>query len=241
MHRKLFKSQFLYNNIMNTYVIAVGGSLIVPEEIDLTFLHAFKQVILKRVERGDKFILIAGGGKIARKYRDAAASIGEIDNEEKDWLGIHCTRLNAHLLRTIFKKNAYPRLFKSFDDALNAFKEPILIGAGMKPGRSSDYPAVFLAKRFNASHVINLSNIEYVYSEDPRLNPEAQKFDTISWKEYLEIIGTQWDPGMSAPFDPIASQEAMDNNIKVAMINGKKLSNLENFFEGKDFGGTLIS
>ena len=38
---------------MGTYVIAVGGSLIVPEEINTTFLHAFKQLILKRVERGD--------------------------------------------------------------------------------------------------------------------------------------------------------------------------------------------
>lgn len=225
---------------MGTYVIAVGGSLIVPEEINLTFLHAFKQLILKRVEKGDKFILVAGGGKIARKYRDAAAELGEIDNEEKDWLGIHCTRLNAHLLRTIFKQDAFPRLFKSFDDPLNAFKEPILIGAGMKPGRSSDFPAVFLAKRFSASHVINLSNIEYVYTEDPRLNPEAEKFSKISWKRYLDIIGTRWDPGMSAPFDPVASKEAMDNNIKVAMVNGSKLSNLEKFFDGEEFGGTLI-
>lgn len=225
---------------MGTYVIAVGGSLIVPEEINTTFLHAFKQLIMKRIEKGDKFILIAGGGKVARKYRDAGAEVGEIDNEDKDWLGIHCTRLNAHLLRTIFKKHAYPVIFKNFDDPLNAFKEPILIGAGMRPGRSSDFPAVFLAQRFGASHVINLSNIEYVYTEDPRLNPDAEKLERVSWEKYLDIIGTTWDPGMSAPFDPIASQEAQKHKIKVAMVNGTKLGNLEKFFEGEDFGGTLI-
>ena len=98
---------------MGLHVIAVGGSLIVPEEIDTNFLSVFKQFIIKRIEGGDRFILIAGGGKTARKYQSSAAMVSGLDNEEKDWLGIHATRINAHLLRTVFKLWAHPKLVKS--------------------------------------------------------------------------------------------------------------------------------
>ena len=109
---------------MALYVISVGGSLIVPEEIDTIFLSSFKQFIIKRIEKGDRFILIAGGGKTCRKYQQAAAKVSGIDDEEKDWLGIHSTRLNAHLLRTIFKIWANPKVVSDFEDDID-FKEKI--------------------------------------------------------------------------------------------------------------------
>ena len=227
---------------MALHVISVGGSLIVPEAIDKDFLMFFKQFIIKRIEKGDRFILIAGGGKTARYYQEAAASVSGIDNEEKDWLGIHSTRLNAHLLKTIFKLWANPKVIKNYEKDLHdlKFNEKILVGAGWKPGFSTDYDAVLLAEKFAAESVINLSNIEYVYSEDPSMNPNAKKYENISWNEFKEIVGDVWDPGMSAPFDPIASKLASKLKLKVAIMNGKHLNNLNNYLEGKKFKGTLI-
>ena len=227
---------------MALHVISVGGSLIVPEEIDQDFLAAFKQFILKRIEKGDRFILIAGGGKTARKYQDAASHVSGIDNEEKDWIGIHSTRLNAHLLRTIFKMYANPKVIKNYETDLEnlEFNEKILVGAGWKPGWSTDYDAVLLAEKYNAKSVINLSNIEYVYSEDPKLNSDAKKYETISWKDFRNIVGSEWDPGMSAPFDPIASKKAEALKLKVAILNGRSLNNLNNYLDNKKFKGTLI-
>ncbi|MDA3855222.1 MAG: UMP kinase [Candidatus Woesearchaeota archaeon] len=226
---------------MVLHVISVGGSLIVPgDNIDIDFLSSFKQFIIKRIEKGDRFILIAGGGKTARKYQDSAAAVSGIDNEEKDWIGIHSTRLNAHLLRTIFKLWANPKVVKNFDEKLPEFKEKVLIGAGWKPGWSTDYIATLLAKEYDAKSVINLSNIEYVYSEDPKVNPDAKKYENISWEDFREIVGDRWDPGMSAPFDPIASKEAQAQELKVAILNGKNLTNLGEYFDKKKFKGTLI-
>ena len=225
---------------MALYVISVGGSLIVPDEIDTVFLSSFKQFIIKRIEKGDRFILIAGGGKTARKYQHAASEVSGIDNEEKDWLGIHSTRLNAHLLRTIFKLWANPKIFSNFEEDDIDFREKILIGAGWKPGWSTDYDAVLLAKKYHADCIINLSNIEYVYSEDPKLNPHAKKYENISWRDFRKIVGDVWDPGMSAPFDPIASKEAEKSNLKVAIMSGKDLNNINDFLDGKKFKGTLI-
>jgi len=224
---------------MALYVISVGGSLIVPDEIDTTFLSNFKQFIIKRIEKGDRFILIAGGGKTCRKYQQAAAAVSGIDNEEKDWLGIHSTRLNAHLLRTIFKIWANPKVITDFEDDIK-FDEKILVGAGWKPGCSTDLDAVHVAKKYHGSTIINLSNIDYAYTEDPKLNPKAKKIENISWKDFRKIVGDVWDPGMNAPFDPIASREAEKAKIKVAIMNGRDLVNLNDFMDGKKFKGTFI-
>ena len=224
---------------MPLHVVSLGGSLIVPEEIDIDYLATFKRFIVERIAMGERFILIAGGGKVARKYQQAAADVSEIDNEEKDWLGIHSTRLNAHLLRTIFKRYAHPRIFTNLDEHID-FQENILIGAGWKPGWSTDYIAVRLAERYGGRSIINLSNIEYVYSEDPRINPQATKYENISWPDFRAIVGTTWCPGMSAPFDPIASQEAARLSLTVAILNGRNLENLNQYLEGNPFKGTLI-
>lgn len=230
---------------MALHVISVGGSLIVPEEVDVAFLKSFKKFILNRIGKGDKFILVAGGGKLARKYQQAAIEVTSLDNEEKDWLGLHSTRLNGHLLRTIFKERAHPMLVTNYvvdlDKFSEVFSQDILVGAGWKPGWSTDYVTVLMAKKFNASSVINLSNIEYVYSEDPRVNPSAKKYEKISWDEFKEIVGSKWDPGMSAPFDPIATKLASEIPLDVAIMNGKDLENLGKYLDGKDFKGTLIS
>lgn len=225
---------------MALHIISLGGSLIVPEEIDTLYLKLFKQLIMHRIEKGDRFILVSGGGKIARKYQAAAAAVSTIDDEEKDWLGIHSTRLNAHLLRTIFKAHAHPVIFKDFDHDHHDFQESILIGAGWKPGWSTDYIAVLLAKKYGGQSIVNLSNIAYVYGEDPRVNPEAVRYERITWKAFRKIVGDQWHPGMSSPFDPIASKEAESLGLKVAVMSGKNLDNLNEYLEGKPFRGTLI-
>lgn len=225
---------------MALHIISLGGSLIVPEEIDTHYLILFKKFILHRISKGDRFILIAGGGKTARKYQAAAAAVSVIDDEEKDWLGIHSTRLNAHLLRTIFKPHAHPRIIKNFEHDHYDFQESILIGAGWKPGWSTDYIAVLLANKFGGQSVINLSNIAYVYGEDPRVNPDAERYERISWKSFRKIVGDAWYPGMSAPFDPTASKESERLGLKVAVLNGKDLDNLNNYLDGNAFKGTLI-
>ena len=223
-------------------MISLGGSLIVPYEIDFEFLKEFKQFILKRIEKGDRFILITGGGKTARKYQTAAENIVQIDDSDKDWLGIFATRINGHLLKIIFKDEANKILIEDVDMDLKdlEFNEKILIGSGWKPGFSTDNVAVLLAEKFNAEDVINLSNVEYVYSEDPRVNPDAKRYERICWDNFCKIVGDTWIPGMSVPFDPIASKKCKEIKLKVAIINGRDLTSLNNYLDRKEFKGTLI-
>ena len=224
----------------NLIVISVGGSLIVPEKIDTGFLKAFKNLILRYIKRGKRFVIICGGGRIARDYQKSAELVTNLTKGDIDWLGIHCTRLNAHLLRTIFYKQAHPKIIKNPLEKID-FKEKILIASGWKPGCSTDYDAVLIAEKLGIKKLVNLTNIDYVYDKDPRKFKDAKPLKNLSWKEFRNILPKKWDPGLNAPFDPIAAMEAEKLKLEVAIINGKNLKNFDNYLEDKEFIGTKVS
>jgi len=221
------------------YVISMGGSLVVPDEIDIKFLKKFKDIVEKEINKNKKFIIIVGGGKTARKYQNVAKALTKVLNEDLDWLGIHSTRINAHLLLTIFRDKAYYRIIKNPKEKVK-FKEKILISAGWKPGFSTDYDAVLLSKTYNSDTIINLTNVDYVYDKDPNKFKDAKAFKEISWDNYLKLIDKKWIPGMSAPFDPVASRLAKKLGLKVIIINGRNLKNFKSYLRNNNFRGTII-
>lgn len=221
-------------------IISVGGSLIVPDAIDIHFLSTFKEIIEKNIKKGMRFVIISGGGRTARNYQEAAHKVTPLDEEDMDWLGIHSTRLNGHLLRTIFYEHSHPRMITDpHEDVL--FTEKILVASGWKPGFSTDYDAVLLARNIGAQQIINLSNIDYVFDKDPRKFKDAKALPTISWEEFRKLIPRKWSPGLSSPFDPVASKLAEELGMEVTILNGKNIAQLDNYLSGKAFAGTKIS
>lgn len=224
-------------------VVSVGGSLIVPDAIDTTFLSALKALVLEKIAQGYSFAIIAGGGKTARRYQDAAHAVAaETPAHDLDWLGIHATRLNGHLLRTILREVAHPVMITNPDEVADAPAEAkVIIAAGYRPGGSTDLRAVQIAERVGAQKVVNLSNIDYVYERDPREDPAAKKFERISWAAYRALIPPEWDPGLSAPFDPVAAREAERLGLEVAILNGAHLERFSSYLAGKPCEGTIIN
>ncbi len=224
-------------------VLSIGGSLIVPKEgIDSQFLSKLNSFIRHYVKQGKRFFLVAGGGVLARKYRDTGKTvIGDMTEEDLDWLGIHATRLNGHLLRTIFQDIAHPRIIENYDKKLHNWKEPVVIGAGWKPGWSTDYDAVVLARDYGANLLINLSNIYYVYDKDPNKYNDAKAIKKLTWEELEKLVGTKWEPGINAPFDPIAAQLAKTLDLTVIVTHGEDFQNLKNIIDGDIFKGTVVT
>lgn len=222
------------------FILSVGGSLIVrPTGIDTEFLKEFRAFILKQVEKGYRFHLVVGGGVTARNYIQAASAVTSISEPDCDWIGIGATRLNAQLLRACFGAAAYAEIVVDPRQRINPRKK-IVIAAGYKPGWSTDYVAVLLAQNNKVDAVINLSNIDYAYDKDPKIKG-AQRLETVSWEVFRKIVGNRWQPGLSAPFDPIASRVAAQSDLKVIILNGRKIENLQQCLEGKKFIGTTIS
>lgn len=224
-----------------TIVMSVGGSLIVPDQIDTTFLSKLKDFIVSETALGRRFIIIAGGGRTARRYQDAAAAVGDMTTDDLDWLGIHATRLNGHLLRTVFRDLAHPVMITNPDEILDIPKTtPLIIASGYRPGSSTDLRAIQIADRVSAKKVINLSNTDYVYTDNPKTNPAAEKIENINWPDFRKIIPEEWGPGLSSPFDPVAAREAEKLGIEVAQINGTRISEVMHYVHGENFIGTRI-
>lgn len=223
-------------------ILSLGGSLVIPNGgIDIAFIQAFYQFIKGKVAEGYRFFIVVGGGSTARHYIDAAKKItGTISDWDLDWLGIHTTRLNAHLIKTVFEGIVHPRVIANYRKKIANPKEPVVIAAGWEPGWSTDYDAVTLAKDYKAKIVFNLSNITQVHDSDPHTNSHAVPIDKITWKKYREMVGGNWTPGSNTPFDPVASKIAMEHKLKVIILNGRDLKNLDDALEGRSFVGTVI-
>jgi len=225
-------------------VISVGGSLIVPNGgINIPFLMKLNEFIRKQLAKNPKrqFFLVIGGGETARHYIEAGKEVvgHDLVNEDLDWLGIHSTRLNAHLMRTIFQDIAYPRLIDDYT-IIQKVTEPVIIAAGWRPGWSTDYCATLLCEDYHVATALNLSNVSKLYDRDPNKFPDAQPIDKITWDKFRSIVGDKWVPGSHVPFDPIAAKKAQELGIRVVIMSGSDFENIEKYLGGKEFVGTVI-
>ncbi|MBU2632168.1 UMP kinase [Patescibacteria group bacterium] len=225
-------------------VMSIGGSLVVPNGgIDIEFLKGLNDFIREELAKNNnrQFFLVVGGGRIARHYRDAGRDVvgHELPDDDLDWLAIHATRLNAHLIRTIFRDIAYQRIIYDYD-IIQKVSDRVIVGAGWKPGWSTDYDAVLFCEDYHAKEIINLSNIDYVFDKDPNKFNDAKKIEKTNWEDFRKLVGDKWIPGLNAPFDPIASKKAQELGLKVAILNGKDFSNIGNYLNNKEFVGTII-
>jgi uridylate kinase len=218
-------------------VISVGGSLIVPDGIGLAFLEDFRDRIKKYVREGWRFAIITGGGKIARQYQEALGKSAA--KEDLDWIGIRATHLNAYLVQALLGESAGESVVE--DPTAPLPDKPVIVAGGWKPGRSTDYDAVLIAQQLGAGRIINLSNVDYVYTADPKKNPDAKPIEKITWEELRKLLPPEWDPGLSTPFDPVAAKEAEALGLEVAIMNGAHLDQVENYLDGKPFRGTTIT
>jgi len=219
---------------MDIVVISLGGSVLVQDKINLKILKDLRKIVLKTNKR---FIIVPGGGKVARKYIEAVRKSFHLHKNDLDWIGIHATRLNAQLLKIVFEDVAAKKVAK--DPRKKIFFGKVLIGSGWKPGASTDYDAVLLAKTYGAKTVINITNVKQLYDKNPLIYKNAKKIMSIDWNGFLKLVPKKFESGANVPFDTVAAKEAKRLKLKVIIL-GPDLRNLDKFLQGKKFLGSII-
>ena len=231
---------------MPTHIVALGGSLLRPEEAEqrAIWFGQLRQMAVHFEGNGRKLGIVVGGGLPAREGIDLAKESFS-DTYRLDTVGIAATRLNATILQQSLLEigcNVAPIIPISTNQGCELFdSHNIVIMGGTTPGHTTDAVAVSLARDCGASHCVIATNVSHIHDSDPKTNPDAQPIDELTLEELAKITGTEpLSPGESAAVDPVAVKWAMDASIRLAVLDGRDLSRIEDALEGRPFVGTLV-
>lgn len=231
---------------MPTQIIALGGSLLRPEEAEQRsiWFGQLRQMAVHFEGNGRKLGIVVGGGLPAREAITLAKESFS-DSYRLDTVGISATRLNATILQQSLIDigcNVSPSIPVTTNEAANLLESHnIVVMGGTNPGHTTDAVAVALARDCGAPHCVIATNVSHIHDSDPRTNPEAKPIEELTLTELAEITGTEaLSPGESAAVDPIAVKWAMDSGIRLAVLDGRDFSRVEDALEGRPFIGTLV-
>ena len=220
-------------------VISLGGSQIIPEEVNYSYLKKFKEII-KKHEKDYKFAIVCGGGSLARRYIGAIKKEGGSDFHQS-LSGIASTRVNARFVSYFFgydSKYGIPRTVKTVEKYLN--KQGIVFCGALEyvEDQTSDSVAAILAKKFK-SDFVNLTNVKGLYDKDPNKYEDANFISEISWEEFdLMAKKIEFKPGQHFVLDQGASGIIKKSKIHTYII--EDLSDFDKFLSWQKFTGTTI-
>lgn len=223
-------------------IISLGGSLIIPKDIDSKFLRKFKKVILNNAKKY-KFVIICGGGNTARKYIKGLEK-EKIKNKKffQGLLGISTTRLNARFMTYFFGKDANKGMPHDMKEVKNLLRTNSIVFCGAlryAKNETSDSTSAKLANYFNTDF-INITNIKGLYDKNPLEYKNAKFIQNISWKKFDKMANKiKFKPGQHFVLDQTASKIIMKNRITTYII-GKDIKQINNILKNKKFKGTII-
>ncbi len=222
-------------------VISLGGSLIIPNKVDVKFLKEFKKIILKNSKKY-KFIIVCGGGSIARKYISALES-QRANTKLQSLAGIGSTRMNARFMSYFFNINpekGIPHKMKDIKKYLRKQKVVFCGALEYKPNQTSDSTSAEIAKKFKADF-INLTDVDGLYDKNPKKFKKTKLISKTTWKKFDKMANKiKFKPGQHFVLDQTASKIIRENKITTYIL-GKNLNNLDNLLKEKKFKGTIIS
>ena len=222
---------------MESIVISIGGSVILAEEADVSFLRKLVN-LLKKFSKQYKIYVIVGGGKIARTYIKRGRELN-LDEDTLDELGIEVTRVNAKLLTsTIGISNGDIPLTT---DEAERIDKPIVIMGGTVPGHSTDLVGAELSEKTKANKFIIATNVDGIYDKDPNKYSDAKQLKELTIKELIKKYGTEWSAaGSNVVIDGPALEIIDKAKIPTFVVNGKQLDQLEKVINNQLFDGTRI-
>lgn len=219
-------------------VIGLGGSVIFPNDINSGLLIKWV-LFVKKYIRQYQFVIVVGGGMLARRYQEAARAVRPITTREGDLLGIEATRANAKLVQTAFGALADKKVIDS-NNSIKKLTKPVTIACGWTPGWSTDYIVGVLAETYHAGVTVMAGKPAFIYDKNPDVYKNAKKFNYLTWNEYEKLIPKKWIPGTHSPIDPVCARFSRTHKISSIVLDGTNIKNLDNLFSGKDFNGTLV-
>lgn len=187
-------------------------------------------------EAGAEICIVIGGGNI---FRGVQASAGGMERASADYMGMLATVMNALALENAFEQiGAQARVLSAIPmpTVCEPYVRPRAIGhlekgrivifaAGTgNPYFTTDTAAALRAAEMNCSAMIKATKVDGVYSDDPKTNPKAERYDTLS---YSDVLARDLKV-----MDGAAIALARDNNIPIIVCSIWEEGNLSGVLKG---------
>lgn len=224
---------------MEKVVISLGGSILIPDDRDGTFLNDLA-ALLRTLTEDMEIYVVCGGGKVARYYINTGRDLSATE-EQLDELGIGVTRLNARLLQLALKDMAHDEVPVTIEEAAaQGRRGRVAVMGGTTPGHTTDGVSAALAEKVGASRIVNATSVDGVYSADPRKYPEARRYDRLTFDQLGKMMAGGHGAGNSHVFDPMGAEIVKRCRIPLFIVSGRDLKDMEDAIRGRKIKGTVI-
>jgi len=220
-------------------VIRVGGS-VVASPFNPALMNAYAELLLNLKELGHVVAAVVGGGSLSRELIKTARVMG-LSESAQDEVAISVSRLMAQLFVLRLGKHGTLTVPTTIDDAAELLKKSkIVVMGGLKPGMTTDTVAAMLAERVNADLLVKATDVDGIYTRDPKKYKEAEKLEKLSFNELFRFFEKErHEAGIHQVLDPEAVRILQKKRIKTVIVNGFKLDNVLLAVKGERVG-TLI-
>jgi uridylate kinase len=193
------------------------------------------------VAEGNQLVLVAGGGENARTYISAARKLGA-EESTCDLLGIQITRANAELLRLALGSIASSKIPTTLSDLPHCVGpgKAVVMG-GLQPGQSTSAVAALAAEITRAEILVNGTDVDGVYTEDPKKNPKAKLIRSVHVDKLLNwAMSGEVFAGRYELLDPLAIKIMQRAKIRTRFVSLGDPSNIITALQGKDIGTRVL-
>ena len=180
--------------------------------------------------------VVAGGGKIARRYITIARELGS-DEASLDILGIEVSRLNARLLIAALGDHAYPVVPEDLEQVSKAAASgKVVVTGGLHPGQSTNATAALIAEKVKAGRFLNATDVDGIYDSDPNKNKGAKMFKEVTVKKCLEILGSENSAAGAYDLMDIVALKVIERSKIPTMVLRSEPANIKNAIANKIVG-----
>ncbi len=222
------------------FVLKLGGHVLLDEagRIRKTLLSDYINIIAEFWRKGLKLHVVVGGGSIARSYIDVLSSLG-VSKAYQDAIGIEVAKLNARLLAYSLRDRGVNAVFASDLQRVSITSNELYVMGGLTPGQSTIAVAALLAEALRALKLIIATDVEGIYTDDPKRNPSAKLLKVISISDLISVLPKEHEPGGYKLIDIVALQIISRSKIPVQVVNGLNPQNVKMAVKGEEVG-TLV-
>ncbi len=226
---------------MKVEVLSIGGSLLFKDgKVNVSYVSKLSKLLNSIKDR--KFVLVVGGGSIARTYIDALEKFG-IKKEALSRFGIGVTRMNARMLANMIGRSAnrenFPGSIKDVKNLLMKHRIVCCGGLRYEPDQTSDGTCAKIAKHLK-TRFINVTDVQGLYTSNPKISKNAKFIPDISYEDFSKRINKlKYHPGQHFVLDQHAAKTIKDYKVETFIV-GPSLANLKKLIAGKKYLGTII-